>query len=57
MREYLTCPQPRCRHTVTATERAVEQMTDHIVGEHELPEISASFHASNLRPERDYQAA
>ncbi|MFE3326832.1 hypothetical protein [Streptomyces sp. NPDC059176] len=57
MREYLTCPSPRCRHTVTAGGRAVDQMTDHIVSEHELPEISASFHANNLRPERDYQAA
>ncbi|SDN18839.1 hypothetical protein [Streptomyces wuyuanensis] len=57
MREYLTCPSPRCRYTVTASEQAVEQMTDHITTAHELPEISASFHASTLRAERDYQAA
>ncbi|WP_173261152.1 hypothetical protein [Streptomyces pacificus] len=53
MREYLTCPAPRCRHTVTAGEQAVDQMTDHIEAAHELPEISASFHANTLRTERE----
>lgn len=55
--EYLACPQPRCRHRVTANENGTEAMTDHLASEHELPEISASYHANNLRPERDYQAA
>lgn len=48
----LACPQDSCRHAFRATDpsKAADQMIAHLTGAHELPEISAAYHASIARP-------
>ena len=51
MTGYLRCPAPRCEHHVAAFgSRAAEDMTDHLVDKHGLPEVSASYQAQMLLP-------
>jgi hypothetical protein len=48
----LCCPKDTCRHAFRADslDTAVDQMIDHLIDAHELPEISASFHAMVAKP-------
>ncbi|MFD0074322.1 hypothetical protein ACFVIY_17995 [Streptomyces sp. NPDC127166] len=51
MTGYLRCPAPHCEHRVPAFgSRAAEEMTDHLVAKHQLPEVSASYQAQMLLP-------
>ncbi|MBB4984962.1 hypothetical protein [Streptomyces nymphaeiformis] len=52
MTGYLRCPAPRCEHHVTCVSKAAaaEDMTDHLIKRHGLPEVSASYQAQMLLP-------
>ncbi|MER6098408.1 hypothetical protein ABT154_21620 [Streptomyces sp. NPDC001728] len=52
MTAYLRCPAPGCTHHehVTPARTAAEDMTDHLVAKHQLPEVSASYQAQMLLP-------
>ena len=52
MTAYLRCPAPNCSHCtyITTTRAAAEDMTDHLVAVHKLPEVSASYQAQMLLP-------
>ncbi|MEU2236119.1 hypothetical protein [Streptomyces vietnamensis] len=52
MTGYLRCPAPHCTHhvNVTTLRTAAEEMTDHLVAKHQLPEVSASYQAQMLLP-------
>ncbi|MBX9425486.1 hypothetical protein [Streptomyces lateritius] len=52
MTGYLRCPAPGCTHHITGTtvRAAAEDMTEHLVAKHELPEVSASYQAQMLLP-------
>lgn len=48
----LCCPKDSCRHAFRADslDTAVDQMIGHLIEVHELPEISAAFHAMVAKP-------
>lgn len=52
MNGYLRCPAPNCGHHtyITTTRAAAEDMTEHLVDKHGLPEVSASYQADLLLP-------
>ena len=52
MTAYLRCPAPNCTHHVhlSATRAAVEDITDHLIEKHDMPEVSASYQAQMLLP-------
>lgn len=52
MSDYLRCPMPRCTHHVHVdkTKTPAEDLTDHLIGTHGLPEVSASYQAHLMRP-------
>ncbi|MFC7794578.1 hypothetical protein [Streptomyces cinereoruber] len=59
MTGYLICPAPNCAHRVTRVSRpaAINDMTNHLIQEHDLPEMSASNQAQFLQPITSQPAA
>lgn len=52
MTAYLRCPAPNCTHRIDirTLNAAADDMTDHLVAKHQLPEVSASYQAQMLLP-------
>lgn len=49
---YLRCPAPHCTHHIltAASREPAEDMTDHLITRHDMPEVSASYQAQMLLP-------
>ena len=56
MDQYLRCPA-NCHHRIAYTPLAAKAMEKHLVDQHKLPEVSASYQASLLLPIHPGQAA